>query len=79
MDDLCSLKDFCCSLVKSSCYDHDKQEEIEKWIWECDNKELLLKASEKLKDNQLNKITQGFGFAPITEKEVQKHIKQLIK
>jgi len=77
LDDLYNTRLFALSLLSGSSYDHDAAEGIEKWILDCEDKKLLLKAIRKLENNQNDRITHGYSHAQIKEKHIISHIKKL--
>ena len=71
-----NIRDYAHSLINNSAYDDETKARIEKFVEDCEDVELLMQAIEKLKDNQLDRIAFGLNYS---SKEINKHIKKIIK
>jgi hypothetical protein len=68
-------RDYILSLLEKSAYSHEMRQSIEDWVLTETNPQILHKAIEKLKDNQLDRITSGLNYK---ESHISQHIKKLI-
>jgi replicative DNA helicase len=74
MSDIDSQKSYALSLLEMSSYDHEMRHQIEQFILNETNWEVLNRAITKLKDNQLDRITSGLNY---NSTHIKEHINKL--
>jgi hypothetical protein len=74
MANIDSQKAYALSLLEMSSYDHEMRHEIEVFILNEKDYEILNRAITKLKDNQLDRITSGLNY---NSTHIKEHINKL--
>lgn len=69
-------KGYALSLLETSAYCHETRQFIEEWLLEEKHPEVLQKAIEKLKDNQLDRVSSGL-FCNNTH--IRNHIRKILR